>query len=199
MFLSQLIGKQITSGKSIKGVCKGVGISLKNYAIKYLLCASSTSQNSSSDFAVNFGSVSHVENCIILPSLRTVAPKNCIKLFLGLPVFSCDGNFVGNLQDVEVINGVFTRFFVNENTYPITAIAACGDAIILKKEQPYPLGQRISAPCLCHIFDKNPIVTKPVLRTAIANGKLIKLTLSLSPFFMQTNEEKQTHKQSFNK
>lgn len=187
MLLSNLVEKSIYAGKNFKGVCMGVGLSLKSHSVKYLLCASVQAQNSAADFSVNVSAILSVDDCISLSSLRPVFPKNCVKIFIGLPIFSYEGVYLGKVRDLEIKNFVATKLFIGQNdSVPITAVAACGDAVILKKEQPYPLGQRIPAPILSLVTDKpDSVVTKPILRTAMAKGKLLKLTLSLPPFNLQ--------------
>ena len=61
MQLSQLIDKNICAGKNTRGICVGVGLSLKSKAVKYLLCSSqpttqiSTAENLNNqvDFAIS--------------------------------------------------------------------------------------------------------------------------------------------------
>jgi hypothetical protein len=57
----------------------------------------------------------------------------------------------------------------------------------LRKEQPFPIGQRIPAPLLFDFSSHTPIVTKPLLKEAVKQGKLIQFTLSLPPFYLQTD------------
>lgn len=191
MLLSQLVGKNVYVNGNLRGVCLGMGISLKNFSVKYLLCHSLSSETArrtlamQADFAVSISSVSEFsENGIVLSKLRPVFPKTCAKIFLSRPVYSFEGAFLGSAADVELTNYVATRIFTDRNEIiPISSVSAFSDAVILKKEQAYPLGQRIPAPLSLKIFDKNePIVTKSVLRTAIAKKRLIRLTMSLPPF-----------------
>lgn len=184
MKLSELTGKHVFVGNNFKGVCLGVGISLKNCAVKYLLCCSAKayiSLHAHADFAVNVSAIEEVGAQIRLSRLRPVHPKNCAKIFGGLPVFSFEGAFLGKLHDLEIQDFTATRLYTDRNkSFPALCIAACTDALLLRKEQPYPLGQRIPAPLVLPINE--PVVTKSVLRTASENGKLIRLTLSLPPF-----------------
>ena len=107
-----------------------------------------------------------------------------MKIFLPRPIYSYEGAFLGNAVDMELSNYVATRIFTDKNEIiPISSVLAFSDAVILRKEQAYPLGQRIPAHVVSKFFDKNePIVTKSVLKTAIAKKNLIRLTMSLSPF-----------------
>lgn len=188
MFLSELIHKSIFSANTFRGVCLGIGVSAKNYAVKYLLCANEPgylSQKPTIDFAVNYSpNIRLEENKLFFSSLRTVATKNCAKLFLGLPIYTHNGDFLGYLYDVELNNHCAVRVFTDKGTfYPFSCISAVSDAIILRKTQPYPLGQRIPAPIAGVEKTKNEtLVTRPVLQKAIKGKNLIKLTLSLSPF-----------------
>lgn len=195
MFLSDLAGLPVFVNNTTRGVCLGVGISLKTFAVKYLLCSSDTSPapyNGNADFCVNLSSVLAFEkDGIDLSRLRPVFPKNCAKIFLHRPVYSYEGAYLGNVSDLEILNDTAIKIFTEHAAYPLSTVAAFSDAVILRKEQPYPIGQRIPAPIVSSIFDKNtPIVTKPALRTAIEKKALIKLTLSLSPFHYPLEENK---------
>ena len=183
MKLSDLYAKNIYVGKTLRGACRGVALSLKSYAVKYLLCASASTQ-SSADFAVNISAVQEIKESISLHRLRPVYPKSCAKLSLGAPVYSFEGGYLGELEDLEMRDFIATRLFTSQGeVYPITAVYACSDAIILRKEQPFPIGQRIPAPILPLFSNKTEaVVTKPILRAAMQKRALIKLTLALPPF-----------------
>ena len=183
MLLSYLLDKPVCVGDSPRGTCRGIGVSLRSYSVKLLLC--STSQNRQiPDFAVSTASVLSTENDIQLTRLRAVLPKNCVKLFLGLPIFSAEGAYLGKLIDVEMESFSAVALHTDKKEeIPFSAVAACNDAIILRKMPTYPLGQRIPAPLLCQIQAQNEqLVTKQTLRRAIEQKALIKLTLSLPPF-----------------
>ena len=187
MKLSDITEKNLYVSKNHRGVCKGVAISLKSHAIKYLLC-SSTATQSVPDFSVSTSAIAELRESITLSRLRPAYPKNCAKISIGLPIYSFEGGFLGTVEDLHIKDFVATRLFTSRGeTYPVTSIVACSDAVILRKEQPYPLGQRIPAPILPILTDKTEsVVTKPILRTACAKGALIKLTLSLPPFSINT-------------
>lgn len=196
MFLSELVLKNVCVRETPRAVCLGVGISLKNYTVKYLLCNStpaqsgSLSQDCQADFCVNVSTLqSRSDVALTLSTLRPVFPKNCAKIFIGKPVYTQNGRHLGVIADMEIVNGVATKLFTEKTAYPITAICAVSDAVILRKEQPFPLGQRIPAHLVFDFSEKNePLVTKSVLRKAIAKSSLIKLTLSLPPFHCQTSD-----------
>lgn len=183
MLLSQLSEKPVVVSASMRGVCLGVGVSLKNFAVKYLLCASAQNRKQA-DFCVNFSAVECIDDALYLKALRPVFPRSCARFSLQIPVFSSDGGYLGKVADLELENGVATRFFTdNGKAFPLPAVLACTDAVILKKEQPFPLGQRVPAPLLSVISDKKEgLVTKPLLRAAREKSSLVKLTLSLPPF-----------------
>ena len=198
MFLSQFVGKPVLVNGETRGVCLGVGLSLKTYAVKYLFCSSAASATSSvgasiasvanvepvPDFAVSTAAVCELGSTICLTHLRTVCPKSCVRIFPRRPIYSADGVFLGALADLELRDFIATRIFTDRNTsFPVSAISVCADAVFLRKDQPYPLGQRIPAPLLSLVSDKKDgLVTRPVLRGAIEKGALVKLTLSLPPF-----------------
>ena len=183
MLLSELLGKPIFIANSSRGICLGIGISLKNGNVKYLLCASSPSL-SRPDYCLNFNAVTQIDNAIHFPRLRPVLPKNCAQLTANLPVFTHNGSTAGKLLDVEIRQLSATRFKTDFGIiHPVSAIAACADAILLRKPAPYPIGQAIPIAGLPFLADKTAhTVTKPVLRAAIEKKSLVKLTLSLSPF-----------------
>ena len=190
MLLSDVSEKNVFVNKISRGICLGIGFSLKTYSVKYLLCASVHTQNAV-DFAVSTTAVTHVtDGNITLSRLRPVYPKNCAKISIGLPVYSFEGGFLGKVEDLEMRNFIVTRIFTDrDDVIPVTSVFACSDAVILRKEQVYPLGQRIPAPILSLISDKSEsVVTRPILRNALAQKSLIKLTLSLPPFNLNPYE-----------
>lgn len=183
MKLSSLYGKSIYTDKNLQGVCRGVAISLKSYAVRYLLCASTPTQHNT-DFSVSFSAVAEIGEIIRLSHLRTANPRGYAKIMVGLPVYAFDGGFLGTVTDLDICGFTATTLYTNRGErFPITSIAACSDAVILRKEQPYPIGQHLPTPSFFGITTKNSgIVTKQILRTAIEKKSLIALTLSLPPF-----------------
>ena len=181
MKLSQLIGKSVYAGSKRRGVCEGVGVSLKSGAVKYLFCSASSGKT---DFCVNVSAIEELDEEIYLSRLRPVFPKNAAKILLRLPVYTDEGVFLGNVTDMEMDS--FTALCLETDKgerFPLLHIAACTDAILLRKKPPYPIGQRIPAPIVSDIFqDSEMIVSRSNLREAIEKGALIKLTLSLAPF-----------------
>ena len=184
MFLSDLTQNKIFVGNTERGVCCGIGISLKNHTVKYLFCTSEVSRYPEIDYAVNVSAVQQYSPFISLARLRPIFPKNADRLFIGRPIYSYEGTFLGSVEDAEIKDFIVTRIYSDRNeSFPITSVCACSDAVILRKEQPFPLGQRVPAPLLPLVTEKNDaVVTKPILKTAIKNKALIKLTLSLPPF-----------------
>lgn len=182
MFLSTLTNKIIYLNKNPRGSVKGVGISLKTHAVKYLLCGNS--QSTKAHFALPVSAIVSIDESVFLSRMRPVLPKNCACLFIGLPVYAYDGAYLGKITELVINNFVATLFYTDVGLeLPVSVIAACSDAVLLKKEQPYPLGQRIPAPLLSQLLGKTDgVVTRPVLRCAMKKSSLIKLTLSLPPF-----------------
>ena len=100
-----------------------------------------------------------------------------------MPIYSLIGEELGKLFDLEFKNFIAIRLFGDRGLeFPITSVSACVDAVLMRKEQPYPIGQRIPAPMLSLIEGKNGVVTKPILKKVLQKGKLITFTLSLPPF-----------------
>lgn len=177
MLLSDLVEKNVYVGKTLRGVCLAVGISLKTYAVKYLHCAKAATYNPLRprvDFSLPVSAIESVtDGAIVLSRLRPVYPKNCTSIFLNRPVYSHEGAYLGVTTDVDLTDLTATRLFTDANkSYPISAVNAYADAVILRKALPYPLGQRIHT----------SLVTKPLLKKAIEEKTLIRLTLSLAPF-----------------
>ena len=189
MKLSDLTEKSIYTNKTFQGVCRGVGLSLKSHAVRYLLCASTPTQ-ANTDFSVGIHSVMEVRDRITLSRLRPASPKGCAKIAIGLPVYSFEGGFLGRVTDLDMVDFTATTLYTDRGErFPITSIFACSDAVILRKEQPYPLGQRIPAPLLSLVTEKNDgVVTKQILRTAIENRALIRFTLALPPFQLELSK-----------
>ncbi|MBO5240693.1 MAG: PRC-barrel domain-containing protein [Clostridia bacterium] len=181
MKLSHIIGKSVYAGSKRRGTCQGVGVSLKNGAVKYLLCSAAGGRT---DFCVNVSAIEELDDEIYLSRLRPSFPKNAAIVSAGLPVYTGEGTFLGNVTDLEMQDFIALRVETDKNErLPFSSVAACTDAILLRKKQPYPIGQRIPAPILSEIFQKNePLVNRATLREAIKKGALIKLTLSLAPF-----------------
>ena len=181
MKLSNLIGKSVYAGTKRRGVCTGVGISPKNSAVKYLFC-SAISGNT--EFCVNTSSIEELDEEIYLSRLRPVYPKSALKILPLLPVYSDEGVFLGNVFDMEMDAFIALNIETDRGErFSCQYITACTDAILLRKKQPYPIGQRIPAHAVSDIFQNNEaIVNRPNLKKAIEKGALIKLTLSLAPF-----------------
>ena len=186
MLLSALVGKELWLGKTCKGVCRGIGISLKTYEIKYLFCASAPSSVGEGDFVLPFSAVASIGESIQLSRARPVFPKSCAKLVLGRPVYDVGGVFFGELTDVEMSDyRVKTLCTSLGFRFSALLISTCFDAVLLKKELPYPIGQPVPAPVLFALNRKTDgVVTKPLLRLAMEKGELLKLTLSLPPFHL---------------
>lgn len=182
MFLSNVTNKVIYLNKNPRGIVKGVGISLKTHAVKYLLCGNN--QSAKSHFALPVSAIVSIDENVFLSRMRPVLPKNCACLFIGLPVYAYDGAYLGKITELVIKKFVATLFYTDVGLeLPVSAIAACSDAVLLKKEQPYPLGQRIPTPFVSSLLGKEDgVVTRPVLRCAMKKSSLVKLTLSLPPF-----------------
>ncbi len=188
MKLSQLIGKSVYASAKRRGVCQGIGISLKNGEVKYLFCRATNGRN---DFFVNVSAIEELDEEIYLSRLRPLLPRSATTILPGLPIYSAEGTFLGNVADMPLHD--FTTFCIETDTgerIPLSAVAACTDAVLLRKKQPYPIGQRIPAPMVSEIFQKSErLVSRSNLRESIQKGALIKLTLSLAPFNNQTAKQ----------
>ena len=171
-----IITKTIHLNDAPRGICCALGVSLKTGLIKYLYCKT----DDGAEFAINATALTSVTPFSLLCStLRPVIPKNAVKLFLGQPVYASTGKFLGNLTAVKQdCLRVLSLTTSQKCTFPLQCVGACNDAIILRKQLPYPLGQRVHTPT-------KQCVTRPLLRTAIAQNELIQFTLSLAPFHLR--------------
>lgn len=194
MLLSSITLKQISTPKNVCGVCKGIAFSLSSGVVKYILCDSQTNakkEKTAVDFCLPFSSMERVDELSIsIKKPRPVLPKPYARIFIGLPVFTELGHLKGVVTDLQCTlmeNGNFiaTTLFVDGNPLPIKSVTAINDAVILRKQKRYPLGQRIPVGQVYPKAKQN-FVTKSVLQTAIKNSSLIKFTLSLPPFNVAT-------------
>ena len=123
----------------------------------------------------------------MLPSTlsnKTFPLKKHARITLGAPVYSYDGEYLGNLSNAEIRQGKLSRLYTDQaREIPATEILACADAILLKKKRPYPLGQPLPN------NKRNSVVTKSLLQKSISKGELVKLTLSLPPFRVEWNSD----------
>ena len=187
MLLTNLIGKPVRKQNVTYGNVTGVCVSLKSRAIRYLLCISR--EKPRSEFAVGISAVAEMDDDVTLTRLKPLLPQNSVKLTLNRPIYDETGKYLGFIQDAELENGYLRAVYANDNKrYPATRVLALDDAVILKKTEPYPLGQRIPTPAVCPLSDefskteKGGLVTRSVLKTAVKNGALIRFTLALPPF-----------------
>ena len=191
MLLSQIVGKNVFSGKSLKGTCRGVSISLKSRAVKYLLCSRETAQNNDyTEFSVSVGCIASVEDAVILKRMRVSEPKNCARFFTGRPVYSEEGAYLGIASDLVMENFTATKLVTDTGkSYPAAAISALGDAVLLKREPLFPLGSLVTAdlPASPDVIRAGTVISRATLKSAITSGCLIRLTLSALPAPYTTN------------
>ena len=121
-----------------RGVCLGVYISRKSAQIKHLFCSLDD------DKAVNlpFSAIERIDGNggIYLKNLRSTFPSQCARLTPYLPVYSCEGKYLGRLDEVICENSSVSKLVVSGKKYPALAIDGLSD-IILLKTLPYPLGE----------------------------------------------------------
>ena len=174
MLLSSLIRKTIIFDKTPRGTCIAIGIAPKTKRMKYLFCTPIESgQNAPSYFALPLTALSSIsEHSLILSRIRPVLPQNYLQLTLGMPIYSESGKHLGTLINVKFDQSVAIALQTESGWLNFTRVLAIGDAIILRKEQPYPIGQPV----------QENFVTKRTLKRAVKEQSLIKLTLSLPPF-----------------
>ena len=173
MLLSSLLKKNIFAAQKQKGFCVGVGISQKDYSIKYLFC--SQRQTGKTEFAVKFSSLTPTPESLQCSRLIPVVPKACTRIFLPRPLYNEKGELLGQIVDGIIEKYRLTSLIVdNGEKLPLCFIAAYADCVIVKKRT-----SSLSPDCT-QAFG---VITKSALKTAIKNDCLIKLTLSLPPFY----------------
>ena len=176
MFLNSLLNKPLFFRNATFYTCIGVGISKKNGALKYLICMH---ENKRTEFALPFSNVRSItNNGVILSSLRSAIVKNAYVIKTGIPVYTTQGAFIGNLDDAVLTKNVLTKLIIQGQVYPFARIHCILDAILLSTCPVYPLGQRIPATP----EQKSVVVTKTQLKKVIDDKQLISFTLSLPPF-----------------
>lgn len=198
MLLSELVGKNVYSGRALRGVCRGVCLSLKTRAVKYLLCGSASDRGNASEFSVSVASIREIGENICLKRLRAASAGNCVRFYMGRPVYSEDGIYLGDTSDLDMEDFTAMKLVTNTGkTYTAAAIAASGDAVILRKEPLFPVGSRVPerVPAGEGEIAAGTIVTRGVLKRAISAGSLIALTRSvlplpsIVPFLLREEEE----------
>lgn len=184
MLLSELAGKPVFSSNKLRGVCRGVGLSVKSRAVRYLVC-SAPSPSDYTEFFLPVASVAdYDEEGVYVKKFRAAAPQNCARFFCGKPVYADTGAYLGITADLEMRDFFALRFFTDSGkSYPAVSIAALLDAVIVKKPPVFPIGQTLPDAFAPSFLEKKDLaVTKSALKSAIREGVLIKLTLSLPLF-----------------
>ncbi len=183
LLLSDIVGKNVYSGKALRGVCRGVCLALKSRTVKYLLCSRETAQNNDyTEFSVSVGCIGAIEDAIVLRRMRTAIPRNCVRFFMGRPIYSEEGAYLGIVSDLALESFVATRVIADTGrSYPASAVAAVGDAVLLRRAPLFPLGRLVPEGICLPDAPAGTIVTRSVLKSAVSSGKLIRLTSSLLP------------------
>lgn len=154
-----------------RGVCLGVYISKKSAQIKHLLC----SLDDDKTVNIPFSNTLRIDEngAIYLKNLRSAFPNQCARLTPYLPVYSCEGKYLGRLDGVICENSFVSKLVVSGKKYPALAIDGLSDILIIKP-LPYPLGEWSE--------EQQSGVSRKLLKDKIKQGELIKFTLSLAPF-----------------
>ncbi len=155
-----------------RGICLGVYLSKKTGTIKYLFCALDDDKT----ITVPVAAIEQIHpetGNVYLKNLRAAIPNQCARLTPFLPVYSCDGKYLGRLNDIFVQGVTATKLVVGEEKYPALSIDGVCDALLLKP-LPYPLGEWSK--------EEETNVSRRLLKDKIKQGELIRFTLSLPPF-----------------
>ena len=183
MFLKNLIGLPVFVGAKQRGILQGVFLSNKSKSVKYLLCL--IQQNGRQNpLTVSVSALERLDDAVVLKQARSTLPKNASLFQLDKPVYTENGEYLGLTRDLELEKLTAIALHTEQSVLPTTSILALGDAVLVKKHEPFPLGQRIPASALVSfsISDSSPLVTKAILKNAIREKRLIAFTLSLPPF-----------------
>ncbi len=184
MLLTEFIGTPVFVGEKQRGVIQGVFLSPKSKAVKYLLFSLQTSAQP--PIAISVSAIERIDNSgLFLKQMRSTLPKNALLFKKDCPVYAANGAYLGSACNLELFNLTATAIFTENTAFPATSILAIGDAVLLRTDEPYPIGQRIPAPVLssfCDLPQSSLLVNRSILKNAIKKGKLIELTLSLPPF-----------------
>ena len=113
MFLSELVKKEIYSSGETRGVCLGIGVSLKTNAVKYLLCACDK-QSNSPDFALPISAILSVDDKMRARLLRTIdlLAKNGTALRMPYSEHLVDGIFEIRAKSGSNISRVLYFFVI---------------------------------------------------------------------------------------
>lgn len=183
MLLCELVGKKIYSAGKIRGICRGVGIQVKSRAVKYLICLDVEKER---ELFLSINAIKEISKSgILLKSFRPCAPLSVSRFFSSRPVYDETGKYLGIVVDLEIENSFAVSLTTDTGaSYSAYSLTAVSDAVLLKRRAIFPLGEKI--PERLHQQTKSPVVSKAVLKQALADGRLIRLTLSL-PLFEQNS------------
>lgn len=181
MNLSFLVGKPVYSSSKQKGVCRGVALSLKSRAVKYLVCQKNDPALNGAEFFLPVSAVQAVdESGIYVQKLRAAVPKNVYRFFCGKPVYTEEGQYVGIVTDLSLEHFYAVAVHTDRGIFSALCLSAIGDAVLLKKSPCFPLGRSLPERFF-QSLSPDPIVTKTTLKKAIEKGFLIRLTSSMLP------------------
>ena len=157
MLLSEIVGKNVYAGKALRGVCRGVCLSLKSRAVN-TCCAAARRQRATTtpNFSVGVGCVGAIDDAVVLRRMRTAIPKNCARFFAGRPVYSEDGAYLGIASDLAMENFVATRLITDTGKnlpcrrhFPRSETRCCSNAPLsfrsagsFPKASPFPTPRR---------------------------------------------------------
>lgn len=183
MFLNDFIGMPVFVEEKQRGTLQGVFLSAKSKSIKYLLC-SIDQKGTQTPLAVSVAAIERIDDVVVLKRIRSTLPKNATLFKQNCPVYTENGVYLGGACDLEFHELTAVALHTETAVFPTTSILAIGDAVLLRRDEPYPIGQRVPAPALSlfSLPEQSLLVTRSVLKSAIKNGRLIAFTLSLPPF-----------------
>ena len=141
MFLSELIGKTIFTQSKPVGVCRGIALSLKTRAIKYLAYQKNSDHLDGVEFFLPVSAVVSIdENGVCIDKSRSVIPKNVRRLSCGKPVYSETGAYLGIVTDLLIENFYALEIVTDRGVHSALCLFAIGDAVIVKAPPYFPLG-----------------------------------------------------------
>lgn len=185
--LSQLLKKPVVCRDGALLPLGGVTFSLSSGSIRHLIVRLSVGGQEASEVYFSFPDAKISAWRISPASQRPRSPKGTLRLVLDKPVYSESGEYYGKLTDALVKYGKISLLYADGKPFSFRRLLAAGDAVILQKTQPYPLGERVPEDIYPKSLGETRVrfqgqVTRSTLQYFVRSGGLIRLTTALSLF-----------------
>lgn len=201
MYLTDLIGQEITADNTAIGYSYAVCFSHGCKKVTALLCADEEEE----DFFLPLSPDAFKGGKLVMPRSRKSKNTGTVYSPFSRPIYRSDGVFLGFVTDMVLSDFKVTALQAGEKVFPAEEVTAFGDCILIgqkakggqKKEQektpssarqrrPLVLGRTVKADILDEegnlLFARGTAVTPKILRQAVKFNRLIELTAKvLSP------------------